>query len=397
MRQASAAVLSSILVVAMPACRQWPDVGGQQDGIGAVETAGIATLPPVIVEPPAVRDTTFAGLIARISEPGGYFDSDNLISNESSYLHVLGAMRRLGVSGGAYIGVGPDQNFSYIARVRPDIAFIIDIRRDNLIQHLLFKALFAMSSTRIEYLSLLFGRPVPPDVESWRGKGARDLVRYIDDHPVDSERVNETINRVRDRAQSYGVPLSEKDLRTLHDIHVAFAGAGMGLKFTSTGRTARPYYPTFRDLVLETDREGQSGNYLAREEDFAFVKSMEDNDRIVPVVGDLAGDHALAEIARYLDARNERVSAFYASNVEFYLMMQRSFDRFGENMARLPIDEKSVIIRSLFARGYSHPQAVPGYYSTQLLQTIRSFVSEFRAGGYRSYDDLVSKHAVPAR
>src|SRR5215831_3801444 len=94
---------------------------------------------------PALSDSAFAALSARVSEPGGYFDSDNLISNESSYLHVLGAMRRIGVTGGAYVGVGPDQNFSYMAQARPRIAFIIDIRRDNLLQHLLFKALFEMS------------------------------------------------------------------------------------------------------------------------------------------------------------------------------------------------------------------------------------------------------------
>src|SRR5690349_21564383 len=58
-------------------------------------------------------------LVARLSEPGGDFNSDNLISNESSYLHVLGALRALGVRGGAYVGVGPDQNFSYIAAIRP--------------------------------------------------------------------------------------------------------------------------------------------------------------------------------------------------------------------------------------------------------------------------------------
>jgi hypothetical protein len=396
MRKASAAVLLTVAALAALLYGRMPAAGGPDREPAAFEAMEVATQPAVVVRPPAVRDTTFAGIIARISEPDGYFDSDNLISNESSYLHVLGAMRTLGVSGGAYIGVGPDQNFTYIAQVRPDIAFIIDIRRDNLVQHLLFKSLFAMASTRIEYLALLFGRPVPADAPAWKTRSAEQLVRYIDEHPVDSDIVNETINRVRGRAQSYGVPLTEKDLQTLHDIHVAFAGAGMGLKFTSTGRTARPYYPTFRDLVLERDRSGRLGNYLTREEDFAFVKSMEDADRIIPVVGDLAGDHALTEIARYLDERNQRVSAFYASNVEFYLMMQRTFDEFAENMARLPIDGRSVIIRSLFARGDNHPQAVPGYYSTQLLQTIESLVSEYRTGGYGSYSDLVSKHIVPA-
>ena len=111
----------------------------------------------------AQTDSAFARLIERLSEPGGYFDTDNLISNEASYLHVLGEMRELGVQGGAYIGVGPDQNFSYIAELRPTVAFIIDIRRDNLLQHLLFKSLFVLSRNRVEYLSLLFGRPPPED------------------------------------------------------------------------------------------------------------------------------------------------------------------------------------------------------------------------------------------
>ena len=86
---------------------------------------------------------SFAALSEQLSEPNGDFDTDNLISNESSYLHVMPALEQGGVTGGAYIGVGPDQNFSYIARIRPASAFIIDIRRDNLLLHLLFKALFA--------------------------------------------------------------------------------------------------------------------------------------------------------------------------------------------------------------------------------------------------------------
>ena len=70
---------------------------------------------------------------------------------------------RMGVSGGAYLGVGPDQSFTYIARIKPRIAFMIDIRRDCLLQHLLFKSVFMMSRNRIEYMSLLMGRPVPRD------------------------------------------------------------------------------------------------------------------------------------------------------------------------------------------------------------------------------------------
>src|SRR5499427_9776429 len=110
----------------------------------------------------------FAQTIARLSEPNGYFDTDNLISNESSYLQVVPELAQRGVHGGAYVGVGPDQNFSYIAATRPSIAFIIDIRRDNELLHLLFKALFKESRTRADYVSLLVGRTPPADADAWR-------------------------------------------------------------------------------------------------------------------------------------------------------------------------------------------------------------------------------------
>ena len=74
-------------------------------------------------------------------------------------------LKARGVKGGAYIGVGPDQNFSYIAAIRPDVAFIVDVRRDNLLLHLLFKSLFSLARTRVEYLALLLGRQVPADLE----------------------------------------------------------------------------------------------------------------------------------------------------------------------------------------------------------------------------------------
>ena len=65
----------------------------------------------------ALAKEQFAQIVEKFSEPNGYFDSDNLISNEASYLHVMGKLRQMKVAGGAYIGVGPDQSFSYIAQI----------------------------------------------------------------------------------------------------------------------------------------------------------------------------------------------------------------------------------------------------------------------------------------
>ena len=112
-------------------------------------------------EAPVTSDSAFAWLVERLSEPGGYFDTDNLISNETSYLHVLGALRERGVSGGAFIGVGPDQGFAYIAQVRPNIAFMIDIRRDNLLQHLFSRPFLPARTTASSISACSSANPFP--------------------------------------------------------------------------------------------------------------------------------------------------------------------------------------------------------------------------------------------
>jgi hypothetical protein len=337
---------------------------------------------------PATRtDSSFAGLVAELSEPGGYFDTDNLISNEASYLHVIGKLREMGVRGGAYIGVGPDQNFSYIAHLQPRVAFIVDLRRDNLLQQLFFKALFELSASRIEYLCLLFGRPAPASLAAWQGRELKDLLAYVDSTPAREEIFARATPLVSARLRGFGVPLSARDLATITRIRRSFFDGGLDLRFTTFNRPPRPGYPSYRQLLLERDRSGTLASYLAREEDYRFVRELQRSDLLIPVVGDLAGDHALRAIGDMVARRGERVSAFYTSNVEFYLMRQGRLHAFAENARHLPRDERSVIIRSVF--NYAHPASVPGYLSTQLLQQLEGFLDAEQRGEYRSYAELV--------
>ena len=300
----------------------------------------------------------FAETVARLSEPDGAFDTDNLISNERAYLHIIPALVSGAVSGGAYIGVGPDQNFSYIARIRPTVAYIVDIRRDNLLLHLLFKALFARSTTRIEYLSLLTGRAPPSDLDRWTGSTIAQIAAYVDRTAPDEDKVAELRQKLDAAMTAFGVPLSRTDLQTIDRFHRTFIAGGLGLQFQSFGRAPQFYYPTFRDLVLATDTAGHPWNYLASEEDFQFVKALEERDGLVPVVGNLAGPHAMRAVAEAIAARGQRVSGFYVSNVENYLYRDGLFGRFIENVERLPRDSHSVIIRSIFGGGGSSTSVI---------------------------------------
>jgi hypothetical protein len=295
--------------------------------------------------------SSFASEIERLSEQEGAFDTDNLISNERSYLQVLPSLVGGGVSGGTYIGVGPDQNFSYIARIRPTVAYIIDIRRDNLLLHLLFKALFARSTTRVEFLSLLTGRAPPRNLEGWKFAPITQIVAHVDGQKPLAGASNVLDIRLRKSIAGFGLPLSSADLQTIGRFHYAFIEGGLALQFHTFGRPPQPYYPTLRDLLMATDGTGQGGNYLGSEEDFQFIKALEARDAIIPVVGNVAGGHAMRALAHTIAEHGSHVSAFYVSNIESYLFRDGSYAQFVDNVSRLPHDANSVVIRAIFGGG----------------------------------------------
>ena len=331
---------------------------------------------------------SFPAQITALSEPGGYFDTDNLISNERSYLQVLPLLGKAGLNGGAYIGVGPDTNYSYIAEVRPAVAFIVDIRRDNLLLHLLFKALFELSETRADYLALLLGRTAPAGPEGGRAAPIDKLVAYMERTRPAADTRAATRRRIEEALRRTGVALSAEDLATIARFHDRFVEDGVALRFQSAGRAPQWHYPTYRDLLLETDASGRQANYLASDESFQFVRSLHARNLIIPVVGDLAGPSAVTAIGRMLAARGERMSVFYTSNVEFYLYRDTTFGRFIANLKELPRTDRSLIVRSVFR--YLAP-ARPGDGSVSQTQSVDDLLTGFERGRFRSYGDLVAR------
>jgi hypothetical protein len=354
----------------------------------AVLLTALFLLVPLGSSSTAQKASRFASLVANLSEPGGYFDTDNLISNERSYLQVIPDLRRARLAGGAYIGVGPDTNFSYIAEVRPAIAFIIDVRRDNLLLHLLFKAIFELSGTRAEYLALLLGRPSVQAGENWRDAPIDRLVAHFDraipardDTAASRRRIEEAIDRT-------GVPLSAQDRATISRFHQRFIDAGLELRFNTLGRAPQANYPTYRDLLLETDAAGQQGNFLVSEEAFQFIKSLQERDLVIPVVGDLSGPSALSAIGRTLSSRRNRLTTFYTSNVEFYLYGQGTFPKFVASLSRLPRSSRSVVIRSIFGRPW---MGRPGDSSTSQLHLVSDLVKGHAEGRFKTYGQLITE------
>lgn len=331
------------------------------------------------------KTSAFAHAVETLSEQGGYFDTDNLISNESSYLQVLPELKRRNVRGGVYIGVGPDQNFSYIAATRPAIAYIVDIRRDNVLLHLLFKALFQESRTRVEYLAQLFGRAVPPDVQTWRTADVNRLAAYVAGAPLaDATALHSRIERV---VGAFGVTLSADDLRRITAFHRRFIDAGLALRFQSAGRPPQWNYPSYGDMLVDRDGAGRQAHFLASEEDFQFVRDLQGRDLVIPVVGDLSGPTAMARIAGAIAARGEHLTAFYVSNVEFYLFREGTYPRFIANLRAIPHSDNAVVIRSFFQRAPVTP-ARRDDNSVSQAASIDELLRGVADGRIRSYADL---------
>src|SRR5437870_4923914 len=114
--------------------------------------------------PSELSDQAFWKLVNDFSEAGGFFRSDNFVSNETTFQYVIKDLKKT-KPGGVYLGVGPDQNFTYIVAMQPKLSIIFDIRRQNLLQHLMYKALIEISSGRVDFVSRLFSRPRPDGLD----------------------------------------------------------------------------------------------------------------------------------------------------------------------------------------------------------------------------------------
>jgi hypothetical protein len=342
--------------------------------------------------PKQLSDRAFWQMIVDFSEPGGTFRSDNFVSNEKTYQEIIPELKKRSSPDGAYLGVGPDQNFTYIAALRPRIAFIIDIRRQNLIHHLLYKALIEMSGDRAEFLSRLFSRPRAAGLEKSATPDAlfRSFESAQASEPTFQTNLGEVENRLMKR---HGFPLTVEDQKTLEYIYRAFYAEGPGLRYSFPRQRSAPWFPSYAELMQATDLTGLNHGYLATEENYRVLREFERNNLLVPIVGDFAGDKAIRAVGRYLADHGATANYFYTSNVEQYLFQGDAYQHYYSSVGALPLNEKSTFIRSYFNMGFRYPPGIvtPDLHSVQLLDPILGFLRAFRAGQIHTYDDVVDR------
>ena len=348
--------------------------------------------------PSRLSDRAFWQLVTDLSEPGGSFRSENFLSNENAFQTVIPDLKTSLPAGGVYLGVGPEQNFTYIVALRPKLAFIVDIRRGNLLEHLLYKAFVEMSSSRAEFLSRLFARKRPADLAANASVDA--LFSALVGAAPSDELFKDNFQAAKDRlVKDHKFALSDDDLKGMEYVYSAFFRGGPELNYSyspngSGGFFGGGGFPSYMDLMSETDGQGEHRSYLASEENFRILREYERNNAIVPVVGDFGGDKTLRAVGDYIRQHNATVTAFYTSNVEQYLFQEAyAWRRFLQNVATFPIDSKSTFIRSISNRGFPFSQfrrLSPGARASTALCPIAEAVKSFHAGQIHRYEDIVA-------
>ncbi|MEP6836159.1 MAG: hypothetical protein ABJB74_22410 [Gemmatimonas sp.] len=357
-----------------------------------------------LVIPERLADSTYWRMISEFSEPSGYFTSENFVSNETSWQQVIPPLLNSIKPGGVYLGVGPEQNFTYLVAFKPKIAFIVDIRRQNLLQHMWYKAVIEMSNDRADFLSRLFGRVRPTGLDT--SATADALITAFEKAPADSVLFKRTYELARDfLVKQKGFKLSAEDLASLYHVDSAFyyAGTALNYSFGQGGRGGNfgggggygRMMPTFAELMRSDDGTGLNRSFIGSEANYRVLREMQQRNLIVPLVGNFAGDKALASVGTWLKARNATVSAFYLSNVEQYLFRQGDeWSRFYTNVSKLPLETNSTFIRSATNRGgYPMPASGAnrgGGLMVQLVASMQELVQAFKEGKVTQYGDVLN-------
>ncbi len=280
-----------------------------------------------------------------MSEPNGFFRSDNFLSNERGYQVVIPDLVKTAKAGRVYLGVGPEQNFPYIIALKPELAFIFDIRRGNLHEQLLYKALFEMSSDRADFLSKLWSRARPA--------GARRLIdRRAADGSVSRRRARPDDLRGQlqgdfrlAHATRIGSALRDGDLDGIDYVYkTAFYDGGPDLRY-SFGGGMGGMRSTYEEIQSLDDGTGTNRGFLGSEAALAGDEGSRDAQPARARSWAIsAARRPIRSVGAYLKSHGAVVSAFYLSNVEEYLNQDGKENAFLCNVASLPLDDSSTFI-----------------------------------------------------
>ena len=281
----------------LAACAQ-PRSGGPSPDDGAaprsIEVSGESGPPPAIpagLEPLTEKQRQAFLSPAEDPAPEVRLDERHYVhSNERKHYLYFPYMD---CDGGGYVGVGSDQNLTLLARCRAGFAWILDYDEVIVLLHAVHRVLVVESPT--------------PDafVDRWREENAGKTLALI----AEKESANPRLN----------------DIKWIYRKH-------------------RQNLLQHFEIRRQQTYRGEPVTWLSSEEDYAYVRGMYVTGRIRPLLGDVLAGGAVTGIGRAARDLGIVVRALYLTNVEELVRWEVPFK---ESMRSLPMDERSVVLRTL--------------------------------------------------
>ncbi len=263
-----------------------------------------------------------ARLFRELSEPDRYFFSDNYISNETSYLQVADGLR----------GTPPGRRI-HRSRARTEL----HLHRAARAQARVHRRHPSRQRSRAARCTNRSSRKPTPARDSSRLLLAARRAEAEPGHraPTSTKCSPSSRNRrptpklyrrnprgalVSRIERDFQIPLSSKDRADARGDppRLLRQAARSSLR---AARKELPGLPELRELLGAKNPRGRTARIFGEPTGVSRRCGISSaQNRVIPVVGDFAGDHALQASARSFASRDLPVSAFYVSNVEQYVM-----------------------------------------------------------------------------
>lgn len=202
--------------------------------------------------------------------------------------------------GGAYVGIGSDQNYSHIAAARSRWAWVVDYDPRVYKNHVRLAAFIKSAPDRKAFVAL------------FEGKNERKALDILNTEYAD-----------------------RSDLKVLRRGHIA------------TRAELQPYFAA----QLKGSKVAPDFGWLATDENYAFIKLLVEQGRMRPVKGDLLASGAIRSIGVAASKLKTPVRIYYTSNAPSSWGGKVTTE-YRDNVLGLPIDEMSLVLQTNSRGGF---------------------------------------------
>lgn len=238
-------------------------------------------------------------------------------SNERRHDLFFKALRGIG---GAYIGVGADQNYTLAAVAQAELLLLTDIDGDVVQWHKIYAALIPQAPTPLALCQLLAGE--------------RDAVAKA--------------------------ALVER-------------WGPLGLKLWPTFLRYRGMLLSHLQVERKVMRRGSGATWMSNLTLYQHIRGLMQQHRVIAHVGDLHGETTLVNLSSALRQAKVVVRTLYISNVEQWFRYSPQFRR---NMQALPRDAKTLVLRTLARGELPIPDEDRWHFS---VQTLDDFIARMES------------------